>query len=580
MSDRAEFVAFFEASWAGTFRRAYALTGDYQLAEDAAQSAYAKAYRSWPKVRAADDSAAYVRRMATNEVLTVWRRVSWRAEKLTDRVDRGGSPSHESDVVESDEVWNAVLSLPPRQRAIVVLRYYEDLSERDIAETLGIRPGSRGHLPAAGGGWGTSQGFRRARRATRAIANRRVRVGRGSTMNVEEKVRAAVKEHVDKVVPPAPDVEAVLGRGRGHHRLRIVAVPVAVVAIVVGVVAGVNVLNDGGPADSRPEPLGPLDYTHGMRAYASPDGDIFLGGRRFDGSDLESIDTDATATPYGMIYFGSGDQAYLLDEEGNREAIGPVPDTPPEPPKPAMKTYYFDAKGRPTDGRGPHTSKLKMAAESPDQFDPSAKADATRPLAAWTEYYGDHVTIRMYDLAAGEDVGSYDVPCSDGCADVSLDAVDHGLAYVGTADGAYVWDSTGHTAEWTRLGGPKTEIVGVHAKTILYSGAAPAPAPGGPVDDSWTLVKGAVDAELSHDGRYVLYWSSKLKPVRPGDDPIRLALPHGAGFYTFDTDGSLLAATYGNPAKVYDCELPSGACTRLDDMTTRSGDPVFIGNDM
>lgn len=142
MSDRAEFVAFFEASWAGTFRRAYAVSGDYQLAEDAAQAAYAKAYKSWPKVRAADDREAYVRRMATNEVLSVWRRLSWRAERLTDRVERADRPSHEDDVVESDEVWNAVLTLPPRQRAIVVLRYYEDLSERDIAETLGIRPGS------------------------------------------------------------------------------------------------------------------------------------------------------------------------------------------------------------------------------------------------------------------------------------------------------------------------------------------------------------------------------------------------------------------------------------------------------
>lgn len=141
MSDRAEFVEFFEASWAGTFRRAYSLTGDYQLAEDAAQSAYAKAYRSWRRVRAADDPAAYVRRMATNEVLSVWRRLSWRAERITDRVGDSGSPSHEDGVVDADEVWNAVLALPPRQRAIVVLRYYEDFSERDIADTLGIRPG-------------------------------------------------------------------------------------------------------------------------------------------------------------------------------------------------------------------------------------------------------------------------------------------------------------------------------------------------------------------------------------------------------------------------------------------------------
>lgn len=396
-------------------------------------------------------------------------------------------------------------------------------------------------------------------------------------MNVEEKVRMAVKEHVDKVMPPPSDVGAVLGHGPGH-RLRMIAVPVVVVAIVVGVVFGANVLYDNGPADDRPQPLGPLDYTHGMRAYASPDGDIFLGGRRFDASDLESIDTDATATPYGMVYFGPGDQAYLLDEDGDRAPIGPMPDTPPEPPKPEMKTQYFDKNGRPVDGPGPGIMKIKMAPESPEQYGPSAKADATRPLAAWTEYYGDHVTIRMYDLEASEDVGSYDVPCSDGCADVSLDAVDGGMAYVGTADGTHVWDL--RSGGWTRLAGPATEIVDVHAKTILYSGAAPEPASGSPVDDSWRLVKGAVDAQLSHDGRYVLDWSSKLKPTRDGDAPVQLRVPGGAGFYTFDTDGSVLTADYGNPAKVYDCEVPSGTCTRLDDVPTRSGDPMFIGNDM
>lgn len=139
---RSEFVAFFEATWAGTFRRAYALTGDHQLAEDAAQSAYAKAYRSWSKVRAADDRSAYVRRIATNEVLTVWRRFSWRLEHVTDRIDRADTTSYEDDVVQSDAIWAAVLALPPRQRAIVVLRYYEDLSEKEIADTLGIRPGS------------------------------------------------------------------------------------------------------------------------------------------------------------------------------------------------------------------------------------------------------------------------------------------------------------------------------------------------------------------------------------------------------------------------------------------------------
>src|SRR5690625_4709346 len=73
--------------------------------------------------------------------------------------------------------------------------------------------------------------------------------------------------------------------------------------------------------------------------------------------------------------------------------------------------------------------------------------------------------------------------------------------------------------------------------------------------------------------------SSRLKPVRDGGKAIRLDAK-GLQFFAFDTDGSVLAATYGNPAKVYDCVLPSGKCTRLEDLSTKNGDPIFIGSDM
>ena len=56
----------------------------------------------------------------------------------------------------------------------------------------------------------------------------------------------------------------------------------------------------------------------------------------------------------------------------------------------------------------------------------------------------------------------------------------------------------------------------------------------------------------------------------------------GAGWFTFDTDGSVLAAVGGGDqhSTVYDCQLPSGACERIGSVTTKSGDPMFIGNDM
>lgn len=151
--------------------------------------------------------------------------------------------------------------------------------------------------------------------------------------------------------------------------------------------------------------------------------------------------------------------------------------------------------------------------------------------------------------------------------------------FIDTGDGTYAWNALEDDDDLTRVAGSDADVVDVHARTMLYSGKAPEPAPGGPIDDSWRFVKGAVDAELSHDGRYILGWSPNLEPVRQTDEPIRLDAK-GLSFFGFDTDGSALAATSGNPAKVYDCVLPSGQCTRLEDLPTSGGDPIFIGTDM
>lgn len=143
-TDEQDFAEFFHASWGRLYPATFAIAGNAQLAEDALQAAFAKAYAAWPKVSSAVRPLAYVRKIAVNEVLSVRRRAWFRAEQSTDIPDRQGEATHglEDGVVEHDSMWRAVCQLPPRQRAIVVLRYYEDLDEAQIAGVLGCSRGT------------------------------------------------------------------------------------------------------------------------------------------------------------------------------------------------------------------------------------------------------------------------------------------------------------------------------------------------------------------------------------------------------------------------------------------------------
>ena len=121
--------------WSRLFRLTYAISGDAGQAEDAVQSAMAKAYSSWPRVSSTRQPEAYVRRMAVNELLAVRRRGWWRSERAGHVPDVGVANSAEQDVVDRADLWQWLESLAPRQRAVLVLRYCEDLSEQQIADT-------------------------------------------------------------------------------------------------------------------------------------------------------------------------------------------------------------------------------------------------------------------------------------------------------------------------------------------------------------------------------------------------------------------------------------------------------------
>jgi RNA polymerase sigma-70 factor (sigma-E family) len=137
-----DFASFYVLAWPRLLRTTYAVTGDRQLAEDALQTAFAKAYSSWPRVARMAEPMAYVRRIAVNAALAQGRKAFRRREATVGELPDSATSPGQDQWLGQDEVWTAVRDLPPRQRAVVVLRYYEDLTEQQIADVLGCRPGT------------------------------------------------------------------------------------------------------------------------------------------------------------------------------------------------------------------------------------------------------------------------------------------------------------------------------------------------------------------------------------------------------------------------------------------------------
>lgn len=138
----AEFEEYMTARQPSLLRTAYLLTGDRHAAEDLVQTALTKLYLSWDKVQRRELLDGYVRRIMVNEHNSLWRRAWKRKEVTTDEVpDRVGvSDSHDDG--RSAALWDFVQTLPRKQRAVVVLRYYEDLGEAEVADVLGISVGT------------------------------------------------------------------------------------------------------------------------------------------------------------------------------------------------------------------------------------------------------------------------------------------------------------------------------------------------------------------------------------------------------------------------------------------------------
>jgi RNA polymerase sigma-70 factor (sigma-E family) len=148
-SARPAFDDWVAARGPSLLRFAFVVTGSQHAAEDALQDALARACEKWARVSSTQDPDSYVRRMVVNAHISRWRRTRRESPVSTFR-DGDSHPDPADRVGTGDAVWSVCRELPPRQRAAVVLRFYEDLEYAEIATLLGCSEATaRSHVHRA-----------------------------------------------------------------------------------------------------------------------------------------------------------------------------------------------------------------------------------------------------------------------------------------------------------------------------------------------------------------------------------------------------------------------------------------------
>jgi RNA polymerase sigma-70 factor, ECF subfamily len=136
-----EFRQFVAARSAALLRTAYLLVGDWSHAEDVLQTALTKTYLAWRRLGQIETVDAYARRVLVTTATSWWRR-RWHAERPTAVIPERVTADRFDEQVERQALWRHVRGLPPRQRAVLVLRFYEDLTEAETARVLGVAIGT------------------------------------------------------------------------------------------------------------------------------------------------------------------------------------------------------------------------------------------------------------------------------------------------------------------------------------------------------------------------------------------------------------------------------------------------------
>lgn len=146
-ADEDRFREFARSQAVALRRSAYLLCGDWHLAEDLTQTALVKVHRAWSRVSRTDHPVSYLRktllRCWLDERRRPWRRAERRGEPVPDGADERADPVaavERGDL--RDELFRALSGIPPRQRAVLVLRFFESLSVAETAEALGCSEGT------------------------------------------------------------------------------------------------------------------------------------------------------------------------------------------------------------------------------------------------------------------------------------------------------------------------------------------------------------------------------------------------------------------------------------------------------
>lgn len=136
-----DFEAWMTARQPALLRTACLLTGETHTAEDLVQTTLAKLYLAWDRIADREHVDAYARKALVNEFRSLWRR-PWRRRELSAEQLPDVTGVEQAYDAHDDALWEFVATLPPKQRAVIVLRYYEQLSEAETAEVLGVSVGT------------------------------------------------------------------------------------------------------------------------------------------------------------------------------------------------------------------------------------------------------------------------------------------------------------------------------------------------------------------------------------------------------------------------------------------------------